>query len=181
MTSSHLRAASAFYVTGALAAVAAAYVIHAALPPNPLALPGEQTVQAQALLPEGWAFFTKTPRTPEVLVYHWIGNGWRDVHEPTLAASGRLDLSRDPRRQGIEMGLLLHDLGEDVWQRCDQQVLDCLTAAPIVADVTNTEPGPTVCGDVGVAQRQRVPWSFRNNTTADEMPSIVVRLRVACP
>lgn len=181
MTSAHLRAASAFYVTCALVAVAGAYVIHAALPPNPLSLPGESKLQVQAVVPEGWAFFTKTPRTPEILVYEWLGNGWRDAHAPKLASAGRLDLSRDARRQGVELGLLFHAVGQDVWQTCEQPVLDCLTAAPISASVTNTVPDPSVCGDVGLAQRQRVPWSYRDTTTADEMPSLVVRMRVACP
>lgn len=178
----HLRAQRVFYAVVVLVSVAAAYVVHAAIPPNALTLPGEKRLRVNAIVPEGWAFFTKTPRTPEVLVFQRRADmTWRDVHAARLSEAGWLNLSRNARAQGVEIGLLLHGVPNDAWVACDEAVQGCLAGAPLSRTVRNVVAKPTVCGDVVFAQRKRVPWSFRRSTTPDDMPSIVVRLDVSCP
>lgn len=178
----HVRAQRVFYAVVVMVGILTAYVVHAAVPPNPLTLPGAKQLRVNSFVPEGWAFFTKTPRTPEVLVFQRRPDGtWQDVHAPRLSEAGWLNLSRNDRAQGVEIGLLLHDVPNDAWVACETPVLGCIAAAPVSRAVRNVVPAPTICGAIGFAQRKRVPWSFRNTTTPEDMPSVVVRLDVSCP
>src|SRR5665213_797503 len=88
---------------------AISYVLHAAFPFNAVKLPDEKDINAKLWSPQGWKFFTRSPREDWLLPYRQTASGWQSA---SLGPNGRLDaymgISRAPRAQGIEMGLLLH-------------------------------------------------------------------------
>ena len=161
-----------------------AYSVHAAVPPNPVRLPYEQDVHARQWAPQGWAFFTRDPREPVVLSFRRTGDGvWRSAslgeHTQPRFAFG---LNRRWRVQGVEMGLLLAALRQrsNVWSECGDELARCLEAALPAATIVNVSPEPTLCGAVGLARREIVPWAWSHAQDALTMPSQVVRLVVSC-
>jgi len=87
-----------------LALVVVVYVLQAALPVTAFTLPFDRSQQIRSLVPEGWAFFTKSPRIPDPTIYGLdSGGGWRTLTEGPQANPTRdslLGLDRLSRSQG---------------------------------------------------------------------------------
>jgi antimicrobial peptide system SdpA family protein len=163
-----------------LALVVVAYVVHAALPVTALTLPFDRSAQVRSLVPEGWAFFTKSPRTPDPTVYgRPPGGAWRRLTVPPQANPGSLmGLDRLARSQGTEVAILTNQVPPKAWIPCDRRPTDCLAGLSPAATVTNYSTHRTVCGDVGMTIQEVLPWAWHGLSTV--MPSKVARVVVKC-
>ena len=86
----------------ATATVLIVYAVHASLPANSVQLPFENQLAIREFVPEGWAFFTKSPLTVYPVPYVHGAGGWRSA---TWIASGarkgpRSRCSSSPSRHG---------------------------------------------------------------------------------
>jgi antimicrobial peptide system SdpA family protein len=166
---------------GAIALVFAAYVLHAALPATPFKLPLMDKRVIQTVLPEGWAFFTISPRSPDIVVYGPASDHtWRRLTLNAHSGSGALlGLNRRNRSQGTEVALVANQVPEQAWSECDRAPLDCLSGlAPQKRTVANFATQQTLCGEVGLIMQEVLPWAWRDLPTT--MPSKVVRVVVTC-
>jgi antimicrobial peptide system SdpA family protein len=176
-----LRLGRRIATVGAVAVIFAAYVLHAALPAVPFQLPFAQKRLIHTVLPEGWAFFTLSPRSPDVVVY---GMGpdrqWHSLTVNAHTGSGSLlGLNRRNRSQGTEVALVANQVPPDNWSDCRQAPLDCLNiTAPQQGTVANFATQQTLCGEVGLVMQEVLPWAWRDLAT--HMPSKVVRVVVTC-
>jgi antimicrobial peptide system SdpA family protein len=175
-----LRTGRRVAVLAVLAATLAAYALHAALPATPFELPGPQPETVRMVLPEGWAFFTKSPRSQYPEVYQrQPGGGWRGITAGPLAVpDDLLGLDRFGRSQGTEVALLLAQLPRDAWQECEREPTSCLRASRVVHELVNRSTHHSACGEIGFVVREVLPWAWRDAPTV--MPSAVARARVAC-
>lgn len=166
----------------ALWAVAALYPIQAAAPNNPVTLPFEDRVDSLKVAPQGWAFFTRSPREPYLLPYVRASSGqWESAHVGQHAhPKHAFGLNRASRAQGVEMGLLQSEIDEDDWRDCDGAPEDCLPALPVTVTAENESPRPTLCGDVALLRQEPVPWAWSRGSDPPEMPGEAVRMEVAC-
>jgi antimicrobial peptide system SdpA family protein len=157
-----------------------AYVLHAALPASPFDLPGPDAKSLRALAPQGWAFFTKSPRSESPRVYRRTPNGeWRDATAGPLASPGDLmGLDRMARSQGTELAILIAALPPRAWLECERTPTQCLSQAPLAGVVVNRSNHHSVCGEVGFVVQEVLPWAWRDAPTT--MPSKVLRVRVTC-
>jgi antimicrobial peptide system SdpA family protein len=154
-------------VLSALWAVVAVYSVHAVLPTNVLELPFEGSLArpANALLPQGWAFFTKSPRDPILTAYEFDARG-RAYRIPEITASDVRNLfgvNRRGRAIGTELALLLDLVPPDQWVECGSTSGDCV-AGVRVGDpprVASPVPGPRLCGEVVLAEESVVPYAYR--------------------
>jgi antimicrobial peptide system SdpA family protein len=170
------RLAVAFAAAGCLIAT----VLYAALPGAPfdvLSAAAKQSVIAVA--PEGWAFFTRSPRLATPIAYeHEPGGTWRSLAAAPLARpSDVMGLDRRGRARETELATLTDQITADAWQKCQGDPLICLSSMRSAATVANTS-SRTVCGDVGVVLQDVLPWAFRHSATV--MPSKVTRIQVTC-
>jgi antimicrobial peptide system SdpA family protein len=165
-----------------LALVVVVYVLQAALPVTAFTLPFDRSQQIRSLVPEGWAFFTKSPRIPDPTIYGLdSGGGWRTLTEGPQANPTRdslLGLDRLSRSQGTEVAIVTNQIPAKAWTECNRRPTDCLSPLSPVATVTNFSTHHTICGDVGVAIQEVLPWAWHGLST--EMPSKVVRVVVTC-
>jgi antimicrobial peptide system SdpA family protein len=161
---------------------AISYVLHAAFPFNVLSLPIEEDIDARLWSPQGWKFFTRSPREDWLLPYRKTTKGWQSA---LLGPNGRLDayagISRAPRAQGIEMGLLLYKLPRGMWDKCTRDPVICLRNSPIKATLKNKTPNPTLCGMVGFVYQEQTPWAWAySGVSPAHMPSRVAKFEVKC-
>ena len=160
------------------------YAVHIELPVNALDLPLESSIKPnlQALIPEGWGFFTRDPREARLLPFIRQAGAWRTASEgPNGEAWNAFGFNRAARAQGVEMGLLEFTIPADAWKDCNEEIGSCLDKLPTATPVSNPIPHPTLCGEVGFAQRDTVPWAWAASTPDESaMPSKVVRLNVTC-
>jgi antimicrobial peptide system SdpA family protein len=164
-----------------VAAMAVLYVGTAALPAVPYRLPFiNSTHTVSAFVPEGWAFFTRSPRDPEPQVYAAEGHGWEKVSAGPLAVPDTLmGLDRTTRSQGTEIAILIDQIPPSSWKACSGQPTRCLSAARPSMTVVNRSTHRTVCGDIGIVYQEVTPWAWHELRPV--MPSQVVRVAVRCP
>ncbi|GGO04898.1 SdpA family antimicrobial peptide system protein [Microbispora bryophytorum] len=154
------------------------YVLHAALPVNAVELPFENRDVIRQFIPEGWAFFTASPRTVYPQVYENAAGAWR-LHGGTLVVpSGLFGLNRSQRAEGTEAALLVSSIPKDTWQSCDTLPTNCLNGMQPAVALRNTSTLRHICGDIGFVNQEVLPWAWRRSSTV--MPSTVVRVRVTC-
>lgn len=160
----------------------ALYSLHAALPPNTVTLPIEQAVNARVWAPQAWKFFTRNPREPRLLLYaQGTDFTWRLASLAPLAQRQYMfGWGRRSRAQGVEAGLLEHEVSPKDWSDCKVQPAVCLNHLEIKAKVTNISPRPSLCGQIGLIRQEPVPWAWAAARATVSMPSKAVRLEVAC-
>jgi antimicrobial peptide system SdpA family protein len=175
-----LRALGAFGT--ALAAAWITLAVYAALPAapySPLKLPHANALHLWA--PQGWAFFTRSPKEQRVFTYVHTPRGWAS---PSRTPHGRLrnalGFNRASRAEGVETALLLYDLGAVPWGKCRGAPTACLDAIGVRARLRNASPNPTFCGTVGLVLQDPVPWAWVNSPRPVVMPSLVVKAEVSC-
>lgn len=150
------------------------YLTRAVLPVAAIPAPPGRTV-ARALVPEGWAFFTRDPRKPSPVAYGTDRDGrWRPAPGGSRGPAG---LDKRDRARSAEIALLTHRLDGTAWTECDGEPATCLAAAPASA-VTNTATVRTLCGDIGIVLQEVLPWAWNDLPTV--LPSRVARLTVTC-
>jgi antimicrobial peptide system SdpA family protein len=176
------RAGAAFLLSASGAALLALYSAQPALPPNPLRLPFAQRMETGLLLPQGWKFFTRDPQEERILVFtRNRGGRWRPATlGPIARPANRFGVSRIPRAQGVETGLLMSRMSKRDWRDCATRPEECLRSAPAVRNLRNRSPRPTLCGAVGLVLQKPVPWAWSRADEEIVMPSRVARLEVLC-
>lgn len=177
------RLGRAVVAIAAVWAVIGLYVVHSQLPSNTLELPGQDAAHAsiQMVAPQGWAFFTKSPREPDMVA--WVpgaGGTWNQaLSAPHSEVRNIFGLNRRSRAQPVEMGLLASTVPAERWLDCDDgDIPRCLAGAPAVS-VENPSPQPLLCGPVGVSRQQTLPWAWAGAADT-RMPAAVLRLEVRC-
>jgi antimicrobial peptide system SdpA family protein len=155
-------------------------VFHAALPATPFELPFGNPDAVRVVAPEGWAFFTRSPRSSYVLSYGAGPEGaWRSLTVGSRAhPASRFGLDRRERAQGTEVAILIRQVPESDWTPCERAPTDCLTARPAGRTVVNRSTHHSLCGDIGLVVQEVLPWAWRDLPTT--MPSRVARVVVAC-
>jgi antimicrobial peptide system SdpA family protein len=151
----------------ALWVVIAVYSVHAVLPANVLELPfrGALARPASTLFPQGWAFFTKSPRDPILTAYEFDARG-RAHRIPEITASDVRNLfgiNRRGRAIGTEMALLLDLVPPERWVECGSDGDGCVAGARVgdPPRVVSPVPGPRLCGEVALAEESAVPYAYR--------------------
>lgn len=128
------------------------------------------------VLPEGWSFFTKSPRDAFVVAYD--ENGDEVGTAPNAQPKWAFGLNRTSRLGGIDVDRVMRKLDQAAWQRCDLGVDLAACAAKLKArTVEITDQPHSLCGDVTLAKVQPTPWAFRGTDSPIEEVAVV---RIQC-
>jgi antimicrobial peptide system SdpA family protein len=181
LSRSDIRVAAWTFTLGAVCvAVLTLVIARSRFPRGPLELSGRSGYAAALLLPQGWKFFTKDPRSSELYAYASSAAGeWRAVSASAMSSSENLHgLDRRVRTQGLEIGLILSEVPKPAhWADCAGTVAACAASVDPV-DVHNRSPVPTLCGDIALTREQPVPWAWRHLRYTS--PFKLTRVRVQC-
>lgn len=134
------------------------------------------------VLPQGWAFFTRDPHSPDLAAYVRQADGtWVPQSRGRLADPASLfGFDRDTRALGVETAYLAYGIPDKAWIPCSQAPARCLEAIPPLMSLTNTSTTRTLCGDVGLVQQQPPTFEFATLPNPGIPPSTVLRLHVSC-
>ncbi len=151
-----------------------------AMPFNTLNVPSQVHSTIMSVIPEGWGFFTKSPRDPETHVAR-LQNGV--LQELNIVSSFQIKyafgFNRLARAQGLEVDELLGQLqASSLWRECQQSVTVCAPNLAVQKKLVNTVHAPTLCGDLLLFERRPIPWAYRNLNPV--MPSRLTRVEVVC-
>lgn len=166
--------------------VLGAYSISSSIPSTILTLPFFDEVKPNAVstMPQGWAFFSKSPRDPSIAPYRAEENSLTSLSMlPTTRVENLFGVSRNGRAQGVEVALISGGSVPADWTDCESPDLhECAELLREVEPkrVRNTVAAPSVCGGIILIQTTPVPWSFRQQTEVREKADKAVKLQVAC-
>ncbi len=151
----------------------------ASLPYSPISMALDVEVGVRSLVPEGWGFFTREPRSLDVYLSQQVGNDWRPVDRLPIANPRNLfGIDRRPRAIPVELAVLLDQVNASQWTETTNHSV-VASEAPVVA-VVNPMKHPLFCGPLRVMSREPVPWAWFADGADVEMPSWVVTLDVQC-
>lgn len=159
------------------------YSVHAALPLNAIKLPLEEKIRPEVWMPQGWKFFTRSPREDIIAVFRRDANGdWVNaLSGPNASSANLFGISRGTRAQGIEVGILQVAVSRLTWPACKEAYERCVDQAPLVpVAIKNPTPNPTLCGELGLLVRAPVPWAWSRSGKKITMPSKAIRINVKC-
>ena len=170
-------------LTVAVVALSFAFLVfRASLPTTPFdpLTPTRDERIARVFVPEGWAFFTRSPRTPVAQAYGFGGAGsWTVLSSgPQATPANLMGLNRRARSQGTEIAMLIYQIPTSAWSPCRRPPTDCLSGRHAGLTAANRSTQRSVCGDVGLVLQDVTPWAWR--TFDPVMPSKVVRVMVLC-
>lgn len=164
----------------ALLAVALVYVAHASIPETALRLPFESRAVTRQLVPEGWAFFTRDPREPDIRAYALEDASWTQIDQSYHG--GALGFDRSSRHQSREVGYLLQGLPPaDDWPQCTEALAGCLERHSNRERriISNEFPGTRrLCGTVAIVLADPPPWAWAGLEVSSS--SSVQLLEVEC-
>ncbi|WP_460854497.1 SdpA family antimicrobial peptide system protein [Nocardiopsis coralliicola] len=159
-------------------------VVEPQLPDNVVELPGgdELTAQVQAVAPQGWAFFTRSPREEKLTAWQPEGQSWESAMRAPHAEPGNaFGLDRASRAQPVEAAILSAQVPEDAWTECNSTPLRrCLEQEEAATAVEGAQPEPSLCGRLALVAQEPWPWAWAESSGQGEMPARIVRLDVAC-
>jgi antimicrobial peptide system SdpA family protein len=132
------------------------------------------------LAPEGWSFFTKSPRGDLEIPYRRVLNDWQVASRgPNDQLRYWFGWNRESRLTDFDLEPIRDLIPRNEWIPCSRTQTDaeCLGEAR-VRRVASTATQQRLCGFVGIVARPPVPWVFRHQV--DRMPGAAVSLDVRC-
>jgi antimicrobial peptide system SdpA family protein len=154
----------------------------AAMPFHTVNLPQNVRSVVLQIAPEGWGFFTKSPRDPETHVALFKNERLHPLNiASSFTAQYAFGFNRLGRAQGIELDALLVQLNQpEQWLKCTQSPEVCATSLKSQMKLENTARHATLCGDLVFVERRPVPWAYSRLARPVVMPSRLTRLEVVC-
>lgn len=166
------------------------YTLLASLSQSIVALPGETEYRQEivSIFPQGWAFFSRSPRDANYAVYTLDGAPQGSVRSltawPSTTASNLYGLSREGRSQGVEAASLALKTPPDKWHSC----ADTPDPALCIEGIASTDPSsvenpvysPSLCGTVFIAAVRPTAFEFRDLTPIRLAADKVIKVDVAC-
>ena len=157
------------------------YSIQGLLPFHPATLPFRQELATHFWLPQGWKFFTRNPREDWTLIYRQSNGHWENASlGPNFNQANWFGMRRLVRAQGIELGTLLYQIHKEAWKPCKRRSTECLDSLPSAGTTVNRTPSPSLCGVIGIAMQEQLPWAWSGAEDRITMPSRVVKVTVRC-
>ena len=140
--------------------------------------------ELSVLLPQGWDFFTRNPREPQLRAYAEHEGKWDSAMVGPKARPGlAYGWIRSPRAQLVEMGHILKSAENFNWTLCPSGTLPstCFTNETTrTEEITNESPHPTLCGNIAFVSQELMPWAWASEGLNVIMSSKILRLKILC-
>ena len=134
-----------------------------------------------SLVPQGWAFFTRSPREAQISVYQIATDGsltpLNHHHHQNY-----LGLNRDATRLISELGVVKSNLADSLWVNTTWNYQSELYGSLPETTVTVTNPvkNAQLCGELLVVLQPPVPWAWSKSIDQIKMPAKAIRLNILC-
>lgn len=151
------------------------------MPHNPLSSSKATALNMNLILPQGWAFFTKSPREAGILAYQKENDRLVCANMRNSGSENLFGLSRRARVQGVELGAILAKLKGEKWFECKDGLKNAnhLDTIPSIV-VLNTAASPTFDGEYVLEEKKIVPWAWSQSANEINMPSKIIKINVIC-
>ncbi|MDN3478152.1 SdpA family antimicrobial peptide system protein [Curtobacterium sp. APC 4022] len=136
----------------------------------------------QVLVPQGWAFFTKSPEGVTLVPYEKSPTGvWERADSlPQSNAANGFGLSRNQRAQSTELAIIAAAVPR--FTACQDYLTACLdTSGGKLVTVTNETNTHHFCGSFRIVQQEPVKWAYRGSVPESVRVARYADVEVECP
>lgn len=149
---------------------------------NPIRFSYEFQHNLRTMFPQGWAFFTKSPRDENMQLYRWENNRLVLVDGQRQATFANLmGFRRASRAMSVEYAYLLYDVPAENWVRCEGDAEAYIRTHKLTnVQVENSTPHPYLSGTYYLIQKGIVPWAWATQADRITLPSSILKLTVVC-
>lgn len=133
------------------------------------------------LVPQGWSFFTKSPRDPRLVVYRWSEGAWARQEQHNFSPAAYFGLRKSGGVNGIELQGLLQNVQNAQWQPIKLALQERLTLS--VAGPVTVENGArvrTLCGRYLVIKQRPVPWAWARHSESLMLEALALEVNSRC-
>ena len=135
----------------------------------------------QLVLPQGFAFFTRDAREPDLYLFQQRDGAWQSASlGPNSRPSNLFGLNRKSRAQSVESALIVSKLLPTAWSECRDNPTKCLGQSSVQDTIRNVVPAPTLCGPVGFVLQEPVPWAWSKSQGTTDMHSQITNIHIQC-
>lgn len=149
-------------------------------PYNPLTPSKAFKVDISLLAPQGWAFFTRNAREPNLYIYTKNENNklqLLDFQKNTNSAN-LFGLSRSARTLSVEIGEILKQVDTSNWSKNNTGDLKKEFNKSKTIGVTNRAIHPKLKDTLFLEYREKTPWAWAKSYDEIKMPSKTLKLYV---
>lgn len=148
------------------------------------ALPHKLEASLVTAFPQGWAFFTKSPKEPELVPLQKVSGGKLEMATqlPTARIENVFGFSRYGRAQGVELAILANSVPGSHWQQCDGSSRECRNSLDETMryPLVNETPGAILCGELMLLERAATPYNYQEFTSTEFQSRRAALVEVTC-
>ena len=154
-------------------------ILFSSLPYNPLSPDYGQKVTLITIIPQGWGFFTRDPREPDLVLYTLRDKQWeKSPFMPISAVNNLMGLNRFPRAQSVELAMILSRVKGTDWRTTNAKITDVVVNTQEILSIPSLSPLPTLNDTLCIVLKEPVPWAWTSNRGDIAMPSKYVIVNV---
>ncbi|MGO3238742.1 MAG: SdpA family antimicrobial peptide system protein [Psychroflexus halocasei] len=156
------------------------YVLLSYLPSSPIK-PGENKRMITYYIPQGWAFFSKSPIEENITIYKNTDNGLELYQHVNASPKYLFGLKKDSRAMNIELGRIIAELKPKwvpfVGEQNVNNVLDTIQTYKF----ENFEEKCFLKGDLVFAAYEPIPWAWAKDFNSDEFrEGKMIKINISC-
>lgn len=113
------------------------------------------------LTPQGWGFFTRNPREENIILYKLDnGENIKQVTNKNFTPSNYFGLSRRQRYEAIQISMLLSDIKEEKFLRCDQANFQDCNLCKVKINRDGLIHTGYFTGTYFIKKEKTIPWAW---------------------
>lgn len=129
------------------------------------------------VLPQGWGFFTRSPRDENLTIYKKNEEGELErLDNKNFTFGNFYGLSRADRIKHLQLGPLLAKANDSLWTKCENNdFVNCTSGLNQIKSI-NEFNQPLLKGEIFVVRQKLVPWAWSKNKL--KSPAKIISLYV---
>lgn len=157
-------------------------VLFSSLPFNPSRTKIDFQKSVFTFLPQGWAFFTRSPREAQVVLYCYDNGDLKRVNHKHSSHYNIFGLRRKSTAIMSELQYFKMNIPEENYINTEWNYQrDLIGEIPENSiEVSNEYSAPLLCGEYVLVFQEPVPWAWLDSVEEIKMPAKVIKLDITC-
>ncbi|WP_408043863.1 SdpA family antimicrobial peptide system protein [Tenacibaculum litopenaei] len=150
------------------------------MPYNPVSYSKSFKVTLSLFVVEGWAFFTRNAREPNLYIYKIDSERNLKVldFQRNTSFKNFFGISRAARSLSVEIGGLLIDIDSSKWSKNEEKSITKQFLKSETFPVTNEAINPVLTDTIFLEYKEKVPWAWIKSYDSITMSSKTIKLYV---
>lgn len=157
-------------------------VLFSSLPFNPTRAKADVRKAVFTFLPQGWAFFTRSPREAQVVLYGVSDAELTPITHKHTSYSNFFGLSRRSTRIMYELQYFKQTIPDSAYINTEwnyqRDLYGDIPQESVV--IENDYQDPVLCGEYLLVFQEQVPWAWLGSIDEIKMPAKAIKLSIQC-